>query len=180
MGGAPEVMRKYDITLSAGAQVRMPISGENFYVRSTTGAVDVWSDDRNIDMQALLAGEGSDGKHFDALSFANNTASTITLVVVTSEENFRSNRVQIVGSVNKSTSITSGSGTYDTNPTSINPISDQIRIRFRCAVANTGTITVAGITYAAGETDSIETSAAVSVVASAAGQVLEYSQEAAS
>lgn len=173
-------MKVYPITLAAGGYVQMPVSGDQFLVRTSNGDVDIWSDDRAIDMVGLKAGDGAENTRFDALNIKNSTAAEVTLTLVVSFANFVTKRTQIVGGSGTSDTLVTGSATYGTTPTTLPAISSQIRVRFRAAVANTGTITVAGISYAAGEGDDLVTSAAIPIVASAAGQVLEYLQEAAS
>lgn len=170
-------MRPYQLTLSPGAQVRMPVNGTQFHIRSATGAVDVHSDNRDIDMTGLLAGEGSQGRSFHALSFKNSGASTITIEVVVSFEDFQSTRVRVVGSIGTSTALTNSVVTPGAGTVTLVAVANQIRVRFRCKSTNTADVTVGGITYAPGDGDVIETSADIDQTCGTAAQSVEYSQE---
>lgn len=168
-------MRSYRMTLAAGAQERMAISGTQFHIRSATGPVAVHSDTRDIEMSGLLPGEGSIGKRFHALSFRNSGASAITFEVVTSEEDFRTSRVYIADMV--STGMTNSVVTPGAGTVTLVAVANQIRVRFRCAVANTANVTVGGITYGPGEGDVIQTSGSIDQTCGTAAQSVEYSQE---
>lgn len=174
-------MRPYPIILAAGAMLDLPVEGNRFFLRSTTGAVDVKDSSGRINLVGLLTGEGSFGIKFTLLFITNNTASAITLELMVSDDGaeFTSSRVQITGSIGVSNAITASSDTDVAGTTSKVPIASQVRATFRCDQAMVGTVTIGGLPYTAGESDFINTSAAISVVRTGS-QTIHWRQEAAS
>lgn len=84
--------RDYPFAIAAGGMQILPVHGEKFLVRSTTGPVDVrWKSGR---ISALLAGQGYNvRKGFDQLTLNNPGALPIVGVVQVADDDFLDKRI---------------------------------------------------------------------------------------
>lgn len=96
--------RIYPFAIAAGQMQAIPVHGEKFLIKSTTGPVDViW---RGGKLTSLEAGQGYNVRRsFDQLTLNNNGAGAITGTIQIADDDFIDNRiagtVSISGGTNK-------------------------------------------------------------------------------
>jgi len=73
-------LQSYDFTITAGQTMPLLASGNYFLIKSSTGALDVRGEFGQA--KAMIAGQGLSGRDFTKLELKNNSAGTITGVIL--------------------------------------------------------------------------------------------------
>lgn len=73
-------LQSYDFTITAGQSLPLLVSGNYFLIKSSTGALNVRGDFGRA--QALIAGQGINGREFTKLELENKSGATISGVIL--------------------------------------------------------------------------------------------------
>lgn len=175
-----------DITCTAGVAAHAGVGARQFMLLEAGSAVDLKFYNRNDEVVGTVVGalQGfsviTDGYAKVEITSAANQ----TIRVCHANEQVSFNRLSgsIEANLSPTTTLTPGTVTVGAVATTLPALVGQKRITIKCASSNGGTVTLgtvsgAGLTFGAGEGITLDTEATLDVIASAAGQVVEYVQE---
>lgn len=176
----------HDIDCLAGQEAHAGVGARQFMLLDAGAAVDLTFYDRNDEAVGTVTG-AMQGFSVITEGYARveiTSAVNQTVRVCHANEQVSFNRLSgsIEANLSPSTGVTPGAATVGVAATTLPALVGQKRVTLKCASTNGGTVTIGtvsgtGITLGAGEGISLDTAASVPLIASAAGQVVEFLQE---
>lgn len=177
-------MRPYDLIIPANGQRTIRVSGNYAVIKNADGLVNMYTPDGRLMMRDVEVTQGFRNVPFVDLVVEDASGAQNAVTIIVAQDAEVIDVVRLAGSVNiaPSTSHTYGRQPVGTASLLLGGAAGQRRITLRADKANTASVTVGttagnGVFLDAGDTYTIDTSAAITLVAASGTQQIHWHAE---